>query len=346
MTTLNAIDIQLGRTGAMTPVGKFTTVFVGGANVSQATLHNAEEIARKDIRVGDRIIVRRAGDVVPEIIGPVLPREEDYPVFVMPTTCPCCGAAAVKDEKYAVTRCSSSWMHCSAQLLAGLYHFGSRSGMKIDGLGEVAIELLVNHSLVVVPKDLYELTVSDLQRVPELDGKDGENLIAAIQKSRKVTLERFLIALGIRHANEGTAKRLVRAYGNLDAIKDAALSGEVEKTDDIGPITAASLKEFFQDWDAIKFLADMLEIEQTTGPIAPKAGPLSGKSIVLTGSLPTLSREQAEQLIEEHGGTNSSSVSKNTSYLLLGEKPGSKLKKAEALGIAIIGEEELFKLIS
>ncbi len=346
-TTVLGIDVQVGRTGALTPVARLAPVSVGGVTVTNATLHNEDEVRRKDIRIGDSVIVRRAGDVIPEVVANVPERRPaDAREFVMPTECPVCGSPIVRPEEEAVARCSGGWIKCAAQRKGGLLHFVSRRAMDIEGLGEQLVEQLVDRGLVTTPADFYRLGLVALSELDRMAEKSAKNVLDALQKSKSTTLARFIYALGIRHVGESTAKSLARHFGQLDVLLKAG-EADILEVDDIGPVVAKSI---------LGFLADPLNrelIEQLRAAgihwdeqvVERKATPLTGKTFVLTGTLPTLRREQAQAMIESAGGKVSGSVSKKTSYVVAGDEAGSKLAKAAELGVPVIDEAALMKLL-
>ncbi len=346
-TTVVDIEIQVGRTGALTPVARLEPVSVGGVTVTNATLHNEDEVRRKDIRVGDCVIVRRAGDVIPEIVANVPERRpSNAHEFIMPTNCPVCGSPIVRPEDEAVARCSGGWITCAAQRKGGLLHFVSRRAMDIEGLGEQLVEQLVDRGLVTTPADFFNLSLTTLSDLDRMAKKSAQNVLDALDKSKKTTLARFIYALGIRHVGESTAKSLARHFGSLDALL-AADEAQIVNVNDIGPVVTQSILSFFSD-PLNRQLIDQLrdsgihweegEPEQTTDLLA-------GKTFVLTGTLPTLSRDEARAKIEAAGGKVAGSVSKKTSYVVAGEEAGSKLTRAEELGIAILDEDMFLKLV-
>lgn len=358
MTEVLGIDVQVGRTGAITPVARLKPVFVGGVTVTNATLHNEDEVRRKDVRVGDTVIVRRAGDVIPEVLAIVpekRPRRDLFggeplqPLFELPKTCPECGSAIVRGDDEAVARCTGG-LYCPAQRKQALWHFASRKAMDIEGLGDKLIEQLVDTGRVHSPADLYDrekLSVDVLAGLERMGEKSAQNLVAAIEASKATTLARFIYALGIRNVGETTARDLARYFGNLDALLTADAEG-LQQVPDVGPVVAESLLAFFKEShnrDIIRSLLDAGIRWPTAAPIEPGAQPLVGKTLVLTGTLPTLKRDQAKAMIEAAGGKVAGSVSKKTDYVVAGDEAGSKLEKASELGVAVIGEEELLQLI-
>ena len=346
-TTVLDIEVQIGRTGAVTPVARLAPVSVGGVTVTNATLHNEDEVRRKDVRVGDSVIVRRAGDVIPEVVA-VVPerRPTDAREFQMPKSCPVCGSAIVRPEEEAVARCSGGWIKCAAQRKGGLLHFVSRRAMDIEGLGEQLVEQLVDRGLVTTPADFYKLGLVMLAELDRMAKKSAQNVLDALEKSKSTTLARFIYALGIRHVGESTAKALARHFGSLDALM-AAGEEQVLAVDDIGPVVAQSILGFFAD----PLNRELIEQLRASGVHWAEGEPergnqsLAGKTLVLTGTLPNLKRDEAAAMIEAAGGKVAGSVSKKTSYLVAGEEAGSKLAKAEELGIPILDEAGLLSLL-
>lgn len=348
LTRVLDIDVQVGRTGALTPVARLEPVFVGGANVTNATLHNEDEVHRKDIRVGDTVIVRRAGDVIPEVVANVPEkRPEGTQVFYLPHTCPVCDSPVVRPEGETIARCSGGWVRCPAQKKNGLEHFASRKAMNIDGLGEQLVEQLVDKNMVSNAADLYALSLADIAGLERMAEKSAQNLIQALEASKKTTLARFLYALGIRHVGESTARSLAQYFGSIQALADATEEALLE-VEDVGPIVAASLREFFAD-PLNRNLISALQAHGVNwlqqGGLAEKILPFSGKTFVLTGTLETMSREVAGEKIQALGGKVTGSVSAKTTYLIAGQNPGSKLQRAERLGITILDEKNFCELI-
>ena len=350
LSRVEGIDIQIGRTGAVTPVARLEPVFVGGVTVTNATLHNFIEIARKDIRVGDTVIVRRAGDVIPEIVSSLIDRrpvgdngQAIHPLMTCPALCPECGSHIELPPGEAVARCTGGLV-CPAQRKQSLRHFASRRAMDIDGLGEKIVDQLVEAGLVHSPADLYSLTVPQLTSLDRFAEKSAENLVAAIQQSCNTRLDRLIYALGIRNVGEQTAKDLARYLGSMDALLHADVS-TLMQVPDVGPVVAESIVAFFSEAHNREVLARM----QAAGvhwqdiPVQHADGPLLGKTIVLTGTLPNLSRDEAKALVEAAGGKVSGSVSAKTYWVVAGEAAGSKLDKALSLGIAILDEAEFLK---
>jgi DNA ligase (NAD+) len=350
VTRILAIDVQVGRTGALTPVARLEPVFVGGATLTNATLHNQDEIDRKDVRVGDWVIVRRAGDVIPEVVGPVLERRPEntkpYILLDVHPNCPVCGSRVVRTEDEAVARCSGG-LYCPAQRKQALLHFASRRAMDIEGLGEKRVDQLVDTGLFRHPADLYRLQKADLLTLERMGEKSAENLLQAIDRSRQPELARFIFALGIRNVGESTARDLARHFGRLENVMSAS-TDDLLRVSDIGPIVAQSLMDFFAEShnrEAIAELRDAGVLWQEEEP-RHSEGVLTGLSFVLTGTLPTLTREAATLRIEAAGGKVTGSVSKKTDYLVAGSQAGSKLDKAQSLGIDILTEDGLLALLA
>ena len=347
LTTVEAIDVQVGRTGKLTPVAKLAPVFVGGVTVTNATLHNELEARRKDVRVGDTVIVRRAGDVIPEVVG-VLPdkRVAGAPEFSMPTQCPVCGSAVVREEGEADWRCSGG-LFCPAQRKQALLHFASRRAMDIEGLGDKLVDQLVDNAIVGTPADLYKLGVLALANLERMADKSAGNLVDAIEASKRTTLARFIFALGIRNVGEKTAKDLARHFGSIDALM-AADEARLQQVPDVGPIVASSVAQFFAEPHNREVIEQLRAAGLTWEEGAPQetvAGRLAGKTFVLTGTLPVLTRDEAGALIEAAGGKVSGSVSKKTDFVVAGAEAGSKLDKAQRLGITILDEAGLRALL-
>jgi len=347
LTTVQAIEVQVGRTGKLTPVAKLAPVFVGGVTVTNATLHNEDEARRKDVRVGDTVVVRRAGDVIPEVVS-VLPerRLADAAVFTMPSHCPVCGSTAVREEGEADHRCSGG-LFCSAQRKQAILHFAQRRAVEVEGLGDKLVDQLVDSGIIRTLPDLYRLGLTSLAALDRMADKSAQNIVDALQKSKQTTLPRFLFGLGIRHVGEATAKALARHFGSLDAIMDAPLERLLE-VGDVGPVVAQSIRTFFEQPHNREVVAQLracgLSWEEGA-PAERPTTPLSGKTLVITGTLPTLSRDQAKDLIEAAGGKVAGSVSKKTDYLVAGAEAGSKLDKARELGVAVLDEAALKELL-
>ncbi|MBM4181537.1 MAG: NAD-dependent DNA ligase LigA [Betaproteobacteria bacterium] len=352
LTTVEAIDVQVGRTGALTPVARLKPVFVGGVTVTNATLHNEDEVRRKDVRVGDTVIVRRAGDVIPEVVGVVLERRplRDlltplHEPFRMRDTCPECGAPVLRLEGEAAARCTNG-LACPAQRKQAILHFASRRAMDIEGLGDKLVDQLVDRGLVATPADLYSLTREQVAGLERMADKSADNLIQAIQDSRGRPLARCIHALGIRHVGEQTAKDLARHFGRMADLL-AADETALQSVADVGPVVAASIRAFLEErHNQAVILALQHAGAWVDGEPAPReALPLAGKTFVLTGTLPDLSREAAKSRIEALGGKVAGSVSKKTDYVVAGAEPGSKLMKAEELGVKVLDQDELLELL-
>ncbi len=350
VTRLDRIEIQVGRTGKLTPVAKLEPVFVGGTTVSNATLHNLFEMRRKGIRVGDQVIIRRAGDVIPEVVGKVDARRASYvPNFRMPRHCPICGSDVVREKGGIDHRCSGG-IFCPAQRKQALLHFAGRRAMDIEGLGDKLVDQLVDGGIVTSLPGLYKLGVAKLTALERMGEKSAQNLVDALEKSKHTTLARFLFALGIRQVGETTAKDLAKHFGNMDALM-AATEDQLLEVKDVGPVVARSIAAFFAEAHnrevVEQLIAAGVEYPKSEGAAAVPAGPqpLAGKTLVLTGTLPTLSRDEAKELIEAAGGKVSGSVSKKTSYVIAGEEAGSKLDKARELGVTVLDEAGLQALL-
>ncbi len=375
-TRLNGIEIQVGRTGKLTPVAKLKPVFVGGTTVSNATLHNLFELRRKGVRVGDTVIVRRAGDVIPEIVGVVSSVRPVYvPNFRMPRECPVCGSA-VKREKGGIDHRCTGGLFCPAQRKQAILHYAQRRAVEIEGLGDKLVDQLVDREVVKVLPDLYRLGIraqAELQNfsvqelAAELTDKEkqdlaigtlkeldrmallsAQNLLDAVEKSKQTTLPRFLFGLGIRHVGEATAKALARHFGKLDAIMDAS-EEQLLQVADVGPVVAQSIRTFFEQPHNREVVEQLRACGVTweEGEPAPiEVQPLAGKTFVLTGTLPTLSRDQAKDMLEAAGAKVAGSVSKKTDYVVAGAEAGSKLEKAQALGVKVIDEVGLIRLVN
>ena len=350
VTRLNGIEIQVGRTGKLTPVAKLEPVFVGGTTVSNATLHNLFELRRKGVRIGDQVIVRRAGDVIPEIVGKLeVPRPAYVPNFRMPRSCPVCGSAVLREKGGIDHRCSGG-LSCPAQVKQAMLHFAGRRAMDIEGLGDKLVDQLVDNHVVLNLPGLYKLGVARLAALERMAEKSARNLVDALEKSKTTTLPRFLFALGIRHVGETTAKDLARHFGAMDRLMDARLE-ELLEVRDVGPIVAQSIRTFFDqphNREVVEQLrAAGIHWPEGEGAFAEQGPrPLLGKTLVLTGTLPTLSRDAAKELIESAGGKVSGSVSKKTHYVVAGEEAGSKLDKARELGVPVLDEAGLQALLA
>jgi len=346
-TTILSVDFQVGRTGALTPVARLEPVFVGGVTVSNATLHNMDEVIRKDVRVGDKVFIRRAGDVIPEVVS-VVPnsRTEKTTKIILPARCPVCESPVTQIEGEAVARCSGGLL-CSAQRSEAIKHFASRKAMDIEGLGDKLIEQLVEKNLIQNTADLYQLTADDLSRLERMGVKSAENTILAITNSKEVSLSKFIYALGIREVGEATAESLASVFHSIDDIKNAT-SEALQDVPDIGPVVAKNINEYFKQQHNIDVIDQLIAngvTYSTKRPVNEGSNKLAGKVFVLTGTLEEMTRDEAKQAIIKAGGKVTGSVSAKTDYLLAGDKAGSKLVKAEKLGIPVISEKELRALI-
>ncbi len=344
-TTLLDIEVQVGRTGAITPVARLKPVFVGGVTVTNATLHNEDEIRRKDVRIGDTVIVRRAGDVIPEVVGAVLEqRPADAREFVMPKACPVCGSAIERLEDETIARCTGG-LFCAAQRKQTLWHAASRKALDIEGLGEKLVEQLVDSGRVKSLADLFSLRPLELVGLDRMGQKSADNLVEAIDKARAPALGRLLFALGIRHVGETTARDVARHFGSIEAIMDAD-EDALSSVPDVGPVVAGSIRRFFAEQHNREVI-DQLKA-QGVHPVAeavPEDTTLAGKTFVLTGTLPNWTREEASMRIQAAGGKVSGSVSKKTAYLVAGEDAGSKLTKAQELGVTVLDVDALKELL-
>ena len=345
-TELLDIDFQVGRTGALTPVARLQPIFVGGTTIVNATLHNEDEIRRKDIWKGDTVVVRRAGDVIPEVARVAKPGPRDRP-FNMPSKCPVCGSAVERSEDEAVARCTGG-LFCGAQRKQSLLHFASRRAMDIEGLGDKLVDQLVEGGIVRTPADLYKLGVVKLAALERMAEKSASNLWAAIEKSKETTLARFIYALGIRNVGEVTAKDLARHFGTMDALMDAGLE-QLQETPDVGPIVAESIAAFFRERHNREVIEQLraagVSWKEGAPPRAAAAGPFAGKIVVLTGTLAAMGRDEAKDKVEALGGKVTGSVSKKTDYVVAGAEAGSKLDKARELGVKVLDEEQFLKLL-
>jgi DNA ligase (NAD+) len=351
ITVVRDIDIQVGRTGKLTPVAKLEPVFVGGTTVSNATLHNEDETRRKDVRIGDTVIVRRAGDVIPEVVGVVLekrPAEVGAPFDLFKLLhghCPVCGSAIMREEGEANWRCTGG-LFCPAQRKQALLHFAGRRALDIEGLGDKLVEQLVDQQLVHTPADIYKLDLATLANLDRMGEKSAQNLLAAIAHSRQTTLARFIYALGIRNVGEATAKDLARHFGKLQNLLRAD-EGQLQQVADVGPVVAQSIVAFFSEQHNVDVIQALLD-----SGVAPKESegepeqylPLAGKTFVLTGTL-GIAREEAKEKLEVLGAKVAGSVSKKTNYVVAGAEAGSKLDKARELGVAVLDEQQFLALL-
>ncbi len=347
-TEVLAIEVQVGRTGALTPVARLAPVFVGGVTVTNATLHNEEEVRRKDVWRGDSVVVRRAGDVIPEVVRVAKQGARGAgDQFNMPAKCPECDSAVERLPDEAIARCTGGLI-CPAQRKQALLHFASRRAMDIEGLGEKLVDQLVDGGLVETAADLYALDLDRLAGLERMGEKSAQNLLDALARSKQTSLARFVYALGIRNVGEATAKDLAGHFGGLDALMHAD-EGALLEVPDVGPVVAESIRRFFAEPHNRQVLAALrragVRWDEHVGRRAQSGGRLAGKTFVLTGTLPHLSRDAARELIESHGGKVSGSVSKKTDYVVAGAEPGSKLAKAEALGVPVIDENGLSNLV-
>ena len=353
MTELLDIEIQVGRTGALTPVARLNPVFVGGVMVSNATLHNQDEIDRKDVRVGDTVIVRRAGDVIPEVVGVILekrkPDSEPFDLLKKYPVCPVCGSHVVRLDGEAQARCTGG-LYCSAQRREAILHFAGRRAMDIDGLGEKLVEQLVEKSMVNTPADLYRLKRDALIGLDRMGEKSAENLLEAIASSKKTTLARFIYSLGIRHVGESTANDLARHFGSMESLEQANFDA-LTAVPDVGPVVAQSIIDFFDEHHNIEVIHALLsagiawpdvEKRQRSSGISG----ISGKTFVLTGTLSLFTRDEAKEKIVSLGGKVAGSVSGKTDFVVAGENPGSKCERALALGIRVLNEQDFMHIIS
>ena len=346
LTTILNIDIQVGRTGALTPVARLAPVFVGGVTVTNATLHNQDEIDRKNVRIGDTVVVRRAGDVIPEVVKSILSKRSDNSeAYLIPSTCPICGSLAERVNDEAKSRCSGG-LYCSAQRKEAIKHFASRKAMDIDGLGDKLVEQLVDAELISDIADVFQLSKKQLSSLERMGDKSADNLISAIETSKETTLARFIYALGIREVGETTALSLANFYKEF-SILQATKMEDLQEVPDVGPIVAHNIETFFSQSHNREVLEKLLQSGIHWPEIEIKSAselPLSGKTIVLTGSLSQMKRNEAKAHLIELGAKVSASVSKNTDIVIAGDNSGSKLKKANDLGIEVINEEQMMKL--
>lgn len=347
VTQVTGIDVQVGRTGALTPVARLTPVFVGGVTVTNATLHNEDEVRRKDVHIGDHVVVRRAGDVIPEVVSVVKERRpKQVRAFRMPDKCPVCGSRVERLDDEAIARCTAG-LFCPAQRKQALLHFASRRALDIEGLGDKLVDQLVDEGFVETPADLYRLEPHALAALERMGRKSAANLCAEIEKSKDTTLARFVYALGIRNVGEATARDLARHFGNLDELC-AADESALQEVADVGPVVAQSIVRFFREprnRDIVKQLRK-LGVRWSEGKTAGAGLPFRGKTFVVTGTLPHLKREEAKARLEALGARVSGTVSQKTDYVVVGSEPGSKYDKARELGITLLDEEGLLKLLA
>ncbi len=351
LTVVRDIDVQVGRTGKLTPVAKLEPVFVGGVTVTNATLHNQEEANRKDVRIGDTVVVRRAGDVIPEVVSVVLEqRPEGALPFVMPDACPVCGSAVAREEGEVDTRCTAG-IYCSAQRKQAVLHFAQRRALDIEGLGDKLVEQLVDGEIIHSLPDLYTLQLDTLSGLERMGEKSAHNLLDALEKSKSTTLARFVYGLGIRHVGETTAKDLARHFGSLDALLQADEAALLQ-VPDVGPVVADSLLRFLAEPHNREVLERLRALgvhwPESAGEAAALASvsPLAGKTFVLTGTLPSMGRDEARELLEAAGAKVTGSVSKKTDYVVAGAEAGSKLDKAQTLGIPVLDQQGMLDLLA
>jgi len=344
LTTVLGIDVQVGRTGAITPVARLAPVEVGGVTVTNATLHNEDEVKRKDVRIGDTVSVRRAGDVIPEVVSVIKDRRpQDATEFVMPIRCPVCDSHIERLANEAVARCSGG-LFCGAQRKQALIHFAHRRALDIEGLGEKIVDQLVDQNLVRTPADLYRLGFAALANLERMGDKSADNLIQAINASRNTTLARFIFALGIRHVGETTAKDLANHYQSMHALMDASLE-DLLTVKDVGPVVADSITSFMGEAHNREVIEQLIAGMQLAVEEKTISAAVAGKIFVLTGTFPTLTRDEAKDLLEKAGAKVAGSVSKKTDYVVAGTDAGSKLMKAEELGVAVIDEAAMLDLL-
>ena len=346
LTVVEDIDVQVGRTGKLTPVARLKPVFVGGVTVSNATLHNEDFIAELGLKIGDTVVVRRAGDVIPEVVR-VLPerRKGTEKDFVMPDHCPVCGSETFRDEEEKDTRCTGG-LFCPAQRRESLVHFASRLALNIDGLGEKVIDQLLEAGLIQTPADLYRITEEKLLTLERFGKKSAANLVEAIEKSKETTLARFIYALGIRHVGESTARDLAQHFRSLEALMSADADALL-KVNDVGEVIAQSIIHFFEEPHNRHVIENLLDlgVHWPTPEASAVNDLVSGKTFVLTGTLPSMGREEAKALLLAQGAKVASSVSKKTDYVVAGAEAGSKLEKAQALGVAVIDEAKMLEML-
>lgn len=345
-TTIKNIFINVGRTGVLTPTAEFETVTLAGTRVSRATLHNLDYIRQKDIKIGDRVLIQKAGDIIPEVVKSLTEkRTGEETDFDMPKNCPVCGAPVHREDGEAAFRCTN--FACSAQAVRNIIHFVSRNAMDIEGMGPSVVQKLIDEHLIENSADIYSIKKDDLVNIDKLGEKSAQNLINAIENSKKNCLSRLLFGLGIRHIGQSAAREIAKHFKNIDALISASAE-EIAEIDDIGMIMANSVREFFDEERNIKIIDEFKAQSVNTEYIDEGANfdnRFEGKTFVVTGTLETLKRAEAEALIENYGGKASKSVSKNTDYVLAGESAGSKLDKAQSLGITVIDETEFLKMV-
>ena len=344
-TQVLGIEVQVGRTGALTPVARLKPVFVGGVTVTNATLHNESELRRKDVRIGDTVVVRRAGDVIPEIVSVRTEmRPSDAVLYKFPASCPVCGSAVVKNEDEAMHRCSGG-LYCRAQRKQALLHFASRRAMNIEGLGERLVDQLVDKDFVQTPADLYRLTTERLAELERMGEKSAENLVGELQRSRNTTLERLIYALGIRNVGESTARDLARHFGDLEPLAQAR-EEDLLQVSDVGPVVAHSIRQFFDEPHNRQVIDNLRKAGVRWERVAPAPRPATAvRSFVLTGTLAGMTRDEARAAIEAKGHKVAGSVSKKTDFVVAGDDAGTKLDRARALGVRILDEKEFREML-
>ncbi|MGL4576783.1 MAG: NAD-dependent DNA ligase LigA, partial [Burkholderiaceae bacterium] len=350
LTILEAIEVQVGRTGAITPVARLKPVFVGGTTVSNATLHNQDEVTRKDVRVGDTVIVRRAGDVIPEIVGPVLDKRPlGAQPYVLPHICPCpLKTPVVREEGDAVAYCTGE-LACPWQRKRAFLHFAQRRAMDIEGLGEKLVDRLVELGRIKTVADIYALQAEELAQLDRFGEKSAQNLLAQIERSKTQPLNRLIYGLGIRHVGESTARDLAQRFGSIHALMDAA-QDQLLQVNDVGPVVAESVATFFAESHNRSVIQALLDAgvnpPHITVAATPTDSPFAGKTVVLTGTLTAMTRDEAKDKLEALGAKVSGSVSKKTDYVVAGAEAGSKLEKAQGLGVAVLDEAEFLALLA
>jgi DNA ligase (NAD+) len=349
LTVVEGIEFQVGRTGALTPVARLAPIFVGGVTVSNATLHNIDELHRKDVRIGDTVIVRRAGDVIPEVVSVVVKRRTENAKRVrLPKLCPVCNSHVQREDGEAVARCTGG-LYCRAQRSEALKHFVSRRALDIEGLGAKLIEQLVAEDRLSDPSDLFRLSREELSSRERMGDKSADNLVRAIEASKGTTLPRFLYALGIREVGDATAANLASYFGSLPAINSASVE-ELTQVPDVGPVVAKRVRGFFEEQHNLDVIDRLQNLGVRWADSEPmkiaELGPLSGKTFVITGTLPNMTRDEAKSLIQREGGKVTGSVSSKTDFLVAGAKAGSKLTKAQSLKVSVLDEDGLLRLIA
>ncbi|HAW45103.1 MAG TPA: DNA ligase, partial [Sutterella sp.] len=345
MTVLEDIEVQVGRTGKLTPVARLKPVFVGGVTVSNATLHNEDFVREIGLKIGDTVVVRRAGDVIPEIVRVIENmRPDSARDFVMPATCPVCGSATFRDEEEKDTRCTGG-LFCPAQRAGALTHFASRLAMNIDGMGDKVVAALIDAKLVSTPADFYRLTREDFERLEHFAQKSAQNMVDAIQKSKATTLSRFIYALGIRHVGEATARDLATHFGDLEPLRNATVE-DLMRVPDIGEVSAASITSFFAESHNASVIDALIYLGVHWEKVERQEGSLTGKTFVLTGTLANFSREEMKAKLLAKGAKVAGSVSRKTDFVIAGTDAGSKLAKAQELGVPVIGEDEALDMLN